>query len=69
MKDIFNNLRVNEMGLEPCSPAWQLSQFNRMKVPYTYIYSPALLPKPADWGPQIDVVGYIFHNAADYVQS
>ena len=66
MKEIFNNLRVNIMGLEPYSPIWQLTQFNRMRVPWTYIWSPALLPKAPDWGDHIDVAGFVYHDEADY---
>eukprot|EP00906_Rhabdomonas_costata_P021130 RCo030704 len=28
-----------------------------LRVPYIYCFSPALVPKPCDWGPHIDVVG------------
>lgn len=28
------------------------------KVPFGYCWSPAVLPKPPDWGPHIDVCGY-----------
>ena len=31
---------------------------------YTYLWSPGLVPKPADWGPEIDVVGYVFLELA-----
>jgi hypothetical protein len=29
------------------------------QVPFSYIWSEALVPKPEDWGPELDVVGYI----------
>ena len=28
------------------------------KVPFGYCWSEALVPKPPDWGPHIDVVGF-----------
>src|SRR6187549_494580 len=54
------------MGLEPMAPSWQLSQFNRMKIPFTKIYSPSFLPKPRDWGDHVDIAGYIFHDDTGY---
>jgi hypothetical protein len=35
-----------------------------MKVPYTYLWSPGLIPKPADWGPEIDIAGFVFLDLA-----
>ena len=35
-----------------------------MKVPYTYMWSPGLIPKPADWGPEIDIAGFVFLDLA-----
>lgn len=33
-----------------------------IQVPFAYCWSEALVPKPADWGPHIDVCGYCFLN-------
>lgn len=35
-----------------------------MKVPYTYMWSPGLVPKPPDWGPEIDIAGFVFLDLA-----
>lgn len=35
-----------------------------MKVPYTYLWSPGLVPKPEDWGPEIDIAGFVFLDLA-----
>ena len=35
-----------------------------MKVPYTYLWSPSLVPKPKDWGPEIDLAGFVFLELA-----
>ncbi|KAL9598451.1 MAG: hypothetical protein Q9219_004487 [cf. Caloplaca sp. 3 TL-2023] len=35
-----------------------------MKVPYTYLWSPGLVPKPSDWGPEIDIAGFVFLDLA-----
>ncbi|KXH51530.1 glycosyltransferase family 28 domain-containing protein [Colletotrichum salicis] len=62
MKSVINDVRVNVMGLESMSPAWWLSQYNRMNVPCTYLWSPRLLPKPRDWADNIDVAGFVFKD-------
>jgi hypothetical protein len=31
---------------------------SQLQVPFGYCWSPAVLPKPPDWGPHIDVCGY-----------
>lgn len=35
-----------------------------MRVPYTYMWSPGLVPKPPDWGPEIDIAGFVFLDLA-----
>ncbi|KLP20409.1 putative sterol glucosyltransferase [Fusarium fujikuroi] len=35
-------------------------------VPVTYCWSPALVPKPADWPENIDVCGFFFRDAPKY---
>ncbi|KAL6002092.1 hypothetical protein ACLOJK_037540 [Asimina triloba] len=37
-------------------------------VPHGYMWSPHLVPKPKDWGPKIDVVGFCFLNLASNYQ-
>ena len=52
------------MGLEPVSTLWAPGQLFRLKVPYTYMWSPGLIPKPGDWGPEIDISGFVFLDLA-----
>ena len=52
------------MGLEPVSTLWAPGQLFRLKVPYTYLWSPGLIPKPSDWGPEIDIAGFVFLDLA-----
>ncbi|KAJ5113421.1 hypothetical protein N7456_001955 [Penicillium angulare] len=37
-----------------------------LKVPFTYCWSPALIPKPQDWGSHIDICGFLFRDAPTY---
>lgn len=62
--DLVNRFRVKTLGLEPVSTLWAPGQLFRLKVPYTYMWSPGLIPKPADWGPEIDISGFVFLDLA-----
>ncbi|CAF9930501.1 MAG: hypothetical protein ALECFALPRED_004617 [Alectoria fallacina] len=62
--DLVNRFRVKTLGLEPVSTLWAPGQLFRLKVPYTYMWSPGLIPKPADWGSEIDIAGFVFLDLA-----
>ncbi|KAH6879854.1 hypothetical protein B0T10DRAFT_540540 [Thelonectria olida] len=38
-----------------------------LKIPFTYCWSPALVPKPRDWGTHIDVCGFFFQDLAQFL--
>ncbi|RSM04581.1 hypothetical protein CEP52_006741 [Fusarium oligoseptatum] len=63
----LNRLRVDTMGLETFSPIWWTSQFFRFRLPCTNLWSPHLLPKPADWGDEIDTAGFVFADLEPYI--
>ncbi|KAF2840190.1 glycosyltransferase family 1 protein [Patellaria atrata CBS 101060] len=62
--DLVNKFRVKTLGLEPVSTLWAPGQLYRLNVPYTYMWSPSLVPKPPDWGPEIDIGGFVFLDLA-----
>ncbi|KAI9847259.1 MAG: hypothetical protein M1838_000954 [Thelocarpon superellum] len=62
--DLINRFRVQTLQLEPVSTLWAPGQLYRLKVPYTYLWSPGLVPKPEDWGPEIDIAGFVFLDLA-----
>ena len=62
--DIVNRFRENTLDLEPVSSLWAPGALYRMKVPYTYLWSPSLVPKPNDWGPEVDLAGFVFLDLA-----
>ncbi|TFK67117.1 glycosyltransferase family 1 protein [Pluteus cervinus] len=66
--DIINNLRTRVLGLPPLSIRSGPGIQDRLKVPYTYCMSPALVPKPSDWKNHIDVVGFYFLDLATSYQ-
>lgn len=61
---MINRFRVKTLGLEPVSTLWAPGQLYRQKVPFTYLWSPGLVPKPQDWGPEIDIAGFVFLDLA-----
>ncbi|QDS71101.1 hypothetical protein FKW77_009183 [Venturia effusa] len=62
--DVINRFRVHILGLEPISLVWGPGMLARLKVPYTYCWSPALIPKPNDWGSHISLSGFYFLEQA-----
>ncbi|CAK7232930.1 hypothetical protein SCUCBS95973_008423 [Sporothrix curviconia] len=62
--DLVNNFRVKTLDLEPISMIWAPGAVYRMHVPFTYLWSPGLVPKPNDWGPEIDIGGFVFLELA-----
>ncbi|KAL1827055.1 hypothetical protein ACET3Z_005467 [Daucus carota] len=62
MRDMINDFRKKKLKLRPVS---YLGGYNDPQgVPHGYIWSPHLVPKPRDWGPKIDVVGFCFLDLA-----
>ena len=62
--DIINRFRAKCLELDPISLIWAPGMLHRLKVPHTYCWSPALIPKPKDWGPNISVSGFYLLNLA-----
>ncbi|TDL28120.1 glycosyltransferase family 1 protein [Rickenella mellea] len=60
MGDIVDRFRTRTLGLAPLSLRSGPGVVDRLKIPWTYCMSPALVPKPDDWTNHIDVVGFYF---------
>ncbi|KAL1849446.1 hypothetical protein Plec18170_007352 [Paecilomyces lecythidis] len=56
--DLINDFRRKELGLDPLDAIRAPSMNHRLQIPYTYLWSPSLLPKPQDWPDNIDVCGF-----------
>ena len=57
--------RQKTLGLEPLD--WRTELRRLRRLPHLFGYSPAVLPKPWDWGKHIHVTGYWFlDQPADY---
>ncbi|RWA13712.1 hypothetical protein EKO27_g1403 [Xylaria grammica] len=62
--DVINRFRTKILDLEPLALIWAPGVLTRLRIPYTYCWSPALIPKPNDWGNHIDIAGFYFLNLA-----
>ncbi|KAH7123152.1 hypothetical protein EDB81DRAFT_913302 [Dactylonectria macrodidyma] len=63
--DIINLFRES-IDLEPVAFSEGPRLAETLKIPFTYCWSPALVPKPADWGSHIDVCGFFFRDPPSY---
>ncbi|RBR15604.1 uncharacterized protein FIESC28_07245 [Fusarium coffeatum] len=63
--DIINAWR-GTIDLEPIPFSEGPCLTETLRVPVTYCWSPALVPKPLDWPENIDVCGFFFREAPDY---
>lgn len=66
--DIINKFRRETLDLGTLSQAAGTTVLHRLRIPYTYCWSPALIPKPKDWGRHITISGFYFLNLASNYQ-
>lgn len=67
IRDIINQFRKKKLKLRPVTYLSGI-QGSSSDIPHGYIWSPHLVPKPKDWGPKIDVVGFCFLDLASNYQ-
>ena len=66
--DLVNTFRTETLGLDEMGLGWAVGLLERLKIPMTYCWSPALIPKPLDWGSHISIAGFYFlENSSIYV--
>lgn len=63
IRDMINDVRKKKLKLRPVTYL-SGTQGSDSAIPYGYIWSPHLVPKPKDWGSKIDVVGFCFLDLA-----
>ncbi|KIL85261.1 hypothetical protein FAVG1_11691 [Fusarium avenaceum] len=63
--DIINAWRQS-LDLEDIPLSEGASLLETLQIPFTYCWSPTLIPKPLDWPDYIDVCGFFFRDAPQY---
>lgn len=66
--DVINDFRVKTLNLEPLSSVFAPGLTWRLKIPFTYAWSPSLLARPKEWGNHVNISGYFTdptHTAHD----
>jgi hypothetical protein len=61
--DIVNRFRERTLGLSPLSIRSGAGVIERLKIPWTYCMSSALVPKPDDWQNHIGELGCLISNS------
>ena len=61
---VINRFRTQNLRLEAISLIYAPTLLDRLHIPYTYCWSPTLIPKPHDWGQHITIPGFYFLNLA-----
>ena len=62
--DLVNAFRQDTLKLSPLALVDGPALLEDNEVPFTYLWPAALVPKPADWGPNIDLANFTFHEQA-----
>ncbi|KAF4967395.1 hypothetical protein FSARC_5053 [Fusarium sarcochroum] len=64
--DLVNEWRQAKLGLErvPLNEGHRL--LKSLQIPFTYCWSPSLIPKPREWGSKISISGFFFRNQPSY---
>ncbi|KAK7052338.1 glycosyltransferase family 1 protein [Favolaschia claudopus] len=63
--DVINKWR-SSLDLQPVPLTEGPALAETLKIPFTYCWSPALVPKPLDWPAHIDVCGFFFREPPNY---
>ncbi|CAO2834094.1 unnamed protein product [Amaranthus hypochondriacus] len=61
IRSYINDFRKRKLNLPPIA-YFSMYHGSLSHLPTGYMWSPNVVPKPKDWGPLVDVVGYCFLN-------
>ncbi|KAK4802253.1 hypothetical protein SAY86_000456 [Trapa natans] len=67
IRGYINDFRKRKLKLSPIA-YFSTYHGSISHLPTGYLWSPHLVPKPSDWGPLVDVVGYCFLNLGSTYQ-
>ncbi|KAL8728150.1 MAG: hypothetical protein Q9166_005600 [cf. Caloplaca sp. 2 TL-2023] len=58
----LNYLRVKVYRMKPVSWTWTAYEFLKLKIPHICLWSPSILPRPAEWHSEVTIAGYTFEE-------
>ncbi|GKU13175.1 unnamed protein product [Fusarium langsethiae] len=58
--DLINKFRTQTLHLDPVSPLWGFQLLSRLRIPFSYLWSETLIPKPSDWDDHLNITGFSF---------
>jgi len=64
LADLINEFRQQTLKLAPIEIG-AATLLSDLEVPFTYLFPESLIPKPAEWGPHIDLANFIFLDQAE----
>ncbi|CAH8356805.1 unnamed protein product [Eruca vesicaria subsp. sativa] len=67
IRTYINDFRKRKLNLAPIA-YFSTYHGSISHLPTAYMWSPHVVPKPSDWGPLVDVVGYCFMNLGSKYQ-
>lgn len=65
LSTVINDFRTSILRLPVLSSRVASSVLDNLRIPWTYCWSPDLLPKPKDWKSHIDISGFYFLDSED----
>jgi sterol 3beta-glucosyltransferase len=63
--DVANGFRTQTLGLPPLGLDDGTGLLEDNEVPFTYLFPESLVPRPADWGPHVDLTSFVFWDQAE----
>jgi sterol 3beta-glucosyltransferase len=60
--DLVNSFRRDALGLPPLSLVDGAGMLEDHAVPFTYLWPDALVPRPADWPPHVELANFTFYE-------
>ncbi|KAM0752550.1 UDP-Glycosyltransferase/glycogen phosphorylase [Meredithblackwellia eburnea MCA 4105] len=64
LESVINKIREKRLSLPTLTIRSGPLILERLRIPTSFCWSPALIPKPKDWKKHIEVTGFLFHEAA-----
>lgn len=65
LSSVINDFRTSILRIPAITSRSATSILDNLRIPWTYCWSPELLPKPKDWKTHIDISGFYFLDSEE----